>query len=76
MEQPKCARSSCPNTGRVAFRVRPDLLYCQGCFDYLAGKLRRINAQMRKLRTARNLQAERDMLERADNEPARIHAEM
>ena len=50
MEQPKCARSGCSNAGRVAFRVRPDLLYCQGCLDYLAGKLKRINAQMRKLR--------------------------
>jgi len=39
-------------------------------------KLRRTNEQMMRLRKARNLQAERDMLERADNEPARIGPEM
>jgi len=72
----KCARGSCSNEGFLSFRGRPDLRFCQGCYEYTVRKLRRTNEQMMRLRKARNLQAERDMLERADNEPARIGPEM
>jgi len=75
VEKKKCARRGCDNDGYLSFRGRADLEFCQGCYQYMAKKIHRIDVQMQKLRTIRNLQAERDMLERSDNEPARIGPE-
>jgi hypothetical protein len=64
MEKQECARKSCDNEGILSFRVRPDLKYCRGCFEYLALKVRRINGEMRRIRTEQRNENE-------DNRPAR-----
>jgi len=64
MNTQKYARGGCDNTGSVSFSVRPDLLYCQGCFEYLSLKMRRINGEMRRIRTEQQNENE-------DNRPAR-----
>lgn len=61
----KCARKGCDNTGYLSFRVRPDMKFCQGCYEYMARKIARIDAEMRKLRAVqRRAEAE-------DHQPAR-----
>ena len=64
MSTQECARNGCSNTGSVSFSVRPDLLYCRGCFEYLSIKVRRIDLQMRRVREERRNESE-------DHRPAR-----
>jgi hypothetical protein len=61
----KCARKDCKNEGFLSFRGRPDLKFCQGCYEYLGRKIRRIDSDMRRLREAQKRN------EAEDNQPAR-----
>ncbi len=61
----KCARKDCKNEGFLSLKGRPDLKFCQGCYEYLVRKIGRIDREMRKLRETRRRN------EAIDNQPAR-----
>lgn len=65
MELHKCANNGCENEGYLSFRGRPDLKFCQSCYELIARKIRRSNAEMKRLRD------ERRRNEADDNKPAR-----
>jgi hypothetical protein len=65
----KCATKKCNNEGFLSFKGRADLKFCQGCYQYVARKMARWNAEMRAIRAARRAETE-------DNQPARICPEM
>lgn len=69
MKKQICAKHGCDNEGFLSFVVRPDLKFCQGCYLYLARKIRRINSEMFRLRTEQRN-------ENDDNRPARQPADI
>ena len=53
-ETTQCVRPGCSNDGFLQFTGRPEFKYCQGCYQYLAHKIARWNAEMRAIRASRN----------------------
>jgi 50S ribosomal subunit-associated GTPase HflX len=60
----KCSYPKCENDGALMFRGRPGHRYCVGHYELLARRIYRINAEMRRIREQKRLEAE-------DNQPAR-----